>query len=46
MRTTINVSHYSPLMRIILGYTQLIGLLSLIGEGALSRSAAGRSVSE
>jgi len=42
MRTTINVSHYSPLMRINMGYTQLIGLLSLIGEGALSRSAAGR----
>ena len=43
MRTTINVAHYSPVMRIILGYTQLIGLLSLIGEGALARSAAGRS---
>jgi hypothetical protein len=42
MRLQIKTAHYSPFMRVVLSYTQVVGLLGLIGEGALERSAAGR----
>ena len=42
MRVQLKTEHFSPFLRIVLSYTQLQGLLRIIGEGALEQSKADR----